>query len=162
MTVALSPSPWPIEAEQPADGPAVAALVLEVFGPGRFVKTAERLREGSTWVAGFVHRAQGRLTGSVRLWPIRVGDTPALFLGPITVAPDYRSGGLGGDLVGACIEQARIAGAGGILLVGDAAYFTRFGFVPAPDARLPGPVDQRRVLWLPIRQETASGAVSIA
>jgi len=162
MTVALSPSPWPIEAEQPADGPVVDALVLEVFGPGRFAKTAERLREGSTREAGFVHRIGGRLTGSVRLWPIRVGDTPALFLGPITVEPGSRSGGLGGDLVKACIDHARERAAGGILLVGDEAYFRRFGFVPAPDVQMPGPVDRRRVLWLPVTQETVSGAAIVA
>ncbi|MDP2117781.1 MAG: N-acetyltransferase, partial [Brevundimonas sp.] len=48
------------------------------------------------------------------------------------------------DLVQACVDHA---GGVGILLVGDLPYFGRFGFRPAPEVRLSGPVDQRRVLW---------------
>lgn len=135
-----------IDPEAPADAPAVEALVLAAFGPGRYAKTAERLREGAAAAAGFVARDGGRLVGSVRLWPIVVGGTPALFLGPIAVAADRRKGGLGGDLVQACLDFA--AGAElGILLVGDLPYFGRFGFEPAADVRLPGPADPRRILW---------------
>lgn len=138
------PAPLRIEIEGPADAAAVEALVLAAFGPGRFAKTAERLREKARVVAGFVAREDGRLVGSVRLWAITVGGVPALFLGPIAVSADSRCVGLGADLVQACIDHA---GDTGILLVGDLPYFGRFGFFPAPDAHLPGPVDQHRVLW---------------
>ncbi|MBA3050716.1 GNAT family N-acetyltransferase [Brevundimonas sp.] len=138
------PAPLRIETEAPADAAAVEGLVLAAFGPGRFAKTAERLRERARIAAGFVAREDGRVVGSVRLWAITVGGAPALFLGPIAVAPDCRRAGLGADLVQACIEQAAKTG---ILLVGDLPYFGRFGFRPAPEARLTGPVDQRRVLW---------------
>ncbi len=137
-----------IEAEIPADAEAVEALVIAAFGPGRFAKTAERLREGAVPAIGFVAREGERLVGSVRLWPIVVGETPALFLGPIAVDRDRRSAGLGAELVAACLEHARTHGAAGVLLAGDSAYFERFGFRPAPEAILPGPVDRRRVLWL--------------
>lgn len=136
-----------IEAETPADADGVEALVMAAFGPGRFAKTAERLREGSRPAAGFVVREQGRVIGSVRLWPITVGGAPMFFLGPIAVDSEERSVGLGADLVAACLTHAAMAGSG-VLLVGDRAYFERFGFGPAPDAALPGPVDRRRVLWL--------------
>lgn len=139
-----SPAPLRIETEAPADAAAVEGLVLAAFGPGRFAKTAERLRERARIAAGFVAREDGRVIGSVRLWAITVGGEPALFLGPIAVAPDSRRAGLGADLVQACVEHA---GDVGILLVGDLPYFGRFGFRPAPEARLAGPVDQRRVLW---------------
>ena len=141
LTTAIAP-------ERPEDEAAVEALVLAAFGPGRFAKTAERLREGSVPAAGFVAHEAGEVVGSVRLWPIRVGETPALFLGPIAVDANRRSAGLGAELVAACIDFARVSDTGGVLLVGDAAYFERFGFVAAPDAVLPGPVDRRRVLWL--------------
>ena len=137
-----------IDAETAADAGAVDALVLAAFGPGRFAKTAERLRERSAVAAGFVARDGDKVIGSVRLWSITVGQTPALFLGPITVASDSRKAGLGADLVEACVTFAREHGGPGILLVGDAPYFERFGFVSAPEAVLPGPVDRRRVLWL--------------
>ena len=138
------PAPLRIEIEAPADAAAVEGLVLAAFGPGRFAKTAERLRERARIAAGFVAREDGQIIGSVRLWAIRVGDEPALFLGPIAVSAASRRGGLGADLVQACVDHA---GDVGILLVGDLPYFGRFGFRPAPDVRLGGPVDQRRVLW---------------
>ncbi len=137
-------APWRIETEAAADTAAVEALVLAAFGPGRFAKTAERLRERARITAGFVAREDGRVIGSVRLWAITVGGAPALFLGPIAVTPGSRRAGLGADLVQASVEHA---GKTGILLVGDLPYFGRFGFRPAPDVRLSGPVDQRRVLW---------------
>ncbi len=141
------PAPLRIEIETPADSAAVEALVLAAFGPGRFAKTAERLRERAVVAAGFVAREDGRVIGSVRLWAITIGETPALFLGPIAVAADSRRAGLGADLVQACLDHAEGADAAGVLLVGDHPYFGRFGFGPAPEARLPGPVDQRRVMW---------------
>ena len=144
-TPALSAVPH-IDVETAADAAAVEALVLAAFGPGRFAKTAERLRERAPVATGFVAREGATLLGSVRLWSITIGGTPALFLGPIAVAADNRRAGLGAELVQACL--ARAAGAGrGVLLVGDAPYFARFGFVAAPDVRLTGPVDPRRVLW---------------
>ena len=139
-------TPVLIEAETPADAPAVEALVLAAFGPGRFAKTAERLRERAAVVAGFVARDGERLIGSVRLWSIAIDDAPALFLGPIAVAADNRRAGLGAELVQACLSRAEAAGRG-VLLVGDAPYFGRFGFTAAPEVRLPGPVDPRRLLW---------------
>nr|WP_316628427.1 N-acetyltransferase [uncultured Brevundimonas sp.] len=153
-----------IEAETPADAQGVETLVMAAFGPGRFAKTAERLREGSAPPAGFVAHAEGRVIGSVRLWPVTVAETPALFLGPIAVDAGRRSDGLGAELVAACLDHARtLAGqVGGVLLVGDRAYFERFGFIPAPDVILPGPVDRRRILWLTTGVPNVSGAVAIA
>jgi predicted N-acetyltransferase YhbS len=148
-----------IAPETPADAQPVEALVLDAFGPGRFAKTAERLRERATKIAGFSAWLDGRLVGSVRLWAVTVGQTDALFLGPIAVARDIRGGGIGADLVAACVAEARRLDVGGVLLVGDAPYFARFGFEAAPEAVLPGPADPRRVLWLPIREAAAVGAV---
>ncbi len=146
-----------VQAETPADASAVEALVLAAFGPGRFAKTAERLREQAGIEAGFVVRENGRIVGSVRLWRIAVGETPALFLGPIAVDVASRRAGLGADLVAACVDHAKRAGTAGVLLVGDPPYFSRFGFQAAPDARLPGPVDPRRVLWLPVTAQAPTG-----
>ena len=134
-------TPVLIEAEIPADAAAVEALVLAAFGPGRFAKTAERLRERAAVVAGFE-----ALLGSVRLWSIAIDGAPALFLGPIAVAADNRKAGVGADLVQACLAHAAETGLG-VLLVGDAPYFGRFGFTAASEVRLPGPVDPRRLLW---------------
>lgn len=144
-TTAHSPVPL-IEAEAATDAAAVEALVLAAFGPGRFAKTAERLRERASVAVGFVARDGDRLRGSVRLWSITIGDAPALFLGPIAVAADNRRAGLGAELVQACLDWAAQSGRG-VLLVGDAPYFGRFGFGTAEGVTLPGPVDPRRILW---------------
>lgn len=143
----------PIVSEATGDRFGVEALVAAAFGPGRFAKTAERLREGSTPLAGFVARDGQRVVGSVRLWPIRIGGEPAAFLGPIAVDARLRKGGLGARLVEQCLAEAQARGLRAVLLVGDAPYFGRFGFVRAEGARLPGPADPRRVL---IRTQTGA------
>ncbi len=148
-----------IKRETTADAAAVDALVIAAFGPGRFAKTAERLRERAPLTTGFCLYEGGRLIGSVRLWSIMAGEARSVFLGPIAVDKASRSTGLGGELVRACIEEAKTLGLDGILLVGDPPYFSRFGFVPAPDAVLPGPVDQRRVMWLPFTETASVGTV---
>ena len=137
-----------IRNEEPRDAQAVAALVERAFGPGRYAKAAERLREGNTprLDLSFVAEVEGRLAGSVRLWPIRIGGQPAMLLGPIAVDADQRGNGLGQALVEHACEAAKAAGEAAVLLVGDAPWFERTGFGHAPAAILPGPVDQRRVL----------------
>ena len=122
-------------------------MVLAAFGPGRFAKTAERLRERASVVAGFVARENGAVIGSVRLWAITIGDARALFLGPIAVEAGNRRGGLGAELVQACLAFAQTDDVAGVLLVGDAPYFERFGVRKVEDVVMPGPVDARRLLW---------------
>jgi predicted N-acetyltransferase YhbS len=145
--------------ETPFDAAAIARVVDRAFGPGRYAKTAERLREDSEPIAGLAARIGREVIGSVRLWPVTAGEVRAAFLGPIAVEAAWRSGKVGASLVEACIERARALGLSGVLLVGDAPYFGRFGFEVAPLAVLPGPVDQRRVLWLSLDGSTAEGGV---
>lgn len=146
-----APAPQPqsvtIDLETPFDRAAVDAIVDAAFGPGRFAKTAERLREGSQPLADctFVAREAGKVVGTVRLWPVVIDETAVAFLGPIAVQGGRRREGLGAQLVERACAAAEAAGLPGVLLVGDTPYFGRFGFVKA-DVRLPGPVDPRRVL----------------
>lgn len=143
--------------EAPDDAPLILDLTDRAFGPGRFAKAAERLREGNALISALSISAwRGEaLLGSVRMWPVRVGDGVSLFLGPIAVEAHERKHGIGATLVGMACDAARKAGWASVFLVGDAPYFGRMGFVPAPDVVMPGPVDQRRVLW----KALAEGAV---
>ena len=160
MSVQPVPSNLPtVEPETDADADQVAALVESAFGPGRYAKTAERVREAAVPACGFVLREEGRLIGSVRLWRIRIGQTPALFLGPIAVDARVRRVGMGAALVEAAMACAATEGMGGVLLVGDQPYFGRFGFAPVENVVLPGPVDPRRLLWRPISEGAPRGAV---
>jgi predicted N-acetyltransferase YhbS len=150
-----------LRAERPEDLPLVNALVDGAFGPGRFVKTAERLRERNTprRDLSLVAWAGGEAVGCVRMWPIHIGETPAVLLGPIAVDDAWRSRGLGAELVqGACAAADR-AGVEVVLLVGDEPYFGRFGFERVAPGRavLPGPVDGRRVMWRALRPGALDG-----
>jgi len=155
--------------ETPAMETAVTALIDRVFGPGRFAKVSERLREGNRLLGdcSFVAMRGGQPVGCVRLWPVTIGGAPVAFLGPLAVDPDERSAGLGQSLVEAACEAARAAGWKAVLLVGDAPYFTRAGFSAAQTAGvvMPGPVDQRRVLLKALVEggdEGLSGMVAVA
>ena len=136
-------------AEQPHDADAIEALLDHAFGPGRFTKVSERVREFAEFRPDMSLCAWdgGRLVGSVRMWKVHVGGQAAIFLGPLAVMADVRKFGTGGELVRQASALAAKAGYP-VLLVGDEPYFGRFGFsaAAASGVRLPGPVDQRRVL----------------
>jgi hypothetical protein len=130
---------------------AVETLYDEVFGPGRFAKTAERLREGNAKIAdaSFVAVDAEGVTGAVRVWPVTVGGKArAAFLGPIAVAERRRGNGVAFKLMERAIGVCREQGYAAVILVGDQEYYERFGFHPAGVGRfqLPGPVDQNRIL----------------
>jgi predicted N-acetyltransferase YhbS len=153
--------------EQPDDLDHILNLVDLAFGPGRKAKTAERLREHNQVLTNlsFVALQSGHIVGSVRMWPVVIGEVPAVFLGPIAVEDKLRSQGIGQELVERACNAASLAGWSSVLLVGDAPYFGRLGFSAelAQDVRLPGPVDQKRVLIKPLEDQIAplAGLVSI-
>ncbi|WP_333824537.1 GNAT family N-acetyltransferase [Pinisolibacter sp.] len=151
-----------IRPETPAEDAAIEALHEHAFGPGRFARTAFRLREGVACDPdlSLVALVDGRLAGSVKLTAIRIGDAPSLLLGPLAVDPDHGSRGLGRALVRAAVEKARALGHRSILLVGDAPYYGPLGFhhVKPTDVIMPGPVDTARVLLCELVEGAAAEA----
>ena len=157
-----------ISPERAADDAEALALIDRVFGPGRYAKSAERLREGASFVRelSFVAREGGVVVGSVRLWPVKIGERPALLLGPIAVDPDARNKGLGAALVERACEAAARSGHAVVVLVGDPPFFNRLGFeaLAAGAVFLPGPADPRRILvraLTPGALEGLAGAVTL-
>lgn len=155
--------------ERPDDAPLIEALIDRAFGPGRHAKAADRLREHNTLLADLSMTAWDgdRLAGSVRMWPVRIGGEPVVFLGPIAVEAVLRKHRIGQTLVELACEASAKAGWRAVLLVGDAPYFGRVGFdaAPAREVRMPGPVDQRRVLLKALVEggaEGLAGAVAAA
>jgi predicted N-acetyltransferase YhbS len=139
------------------DVPAIAKLHRDVFGPGRFARTAYRIRESGTSgtpvapVSPFCRVAVfgTRIIAAVRFAPITVGGRgDALLLGPLVVDPEYKGQGYGRQLVGESLEAAKASGIAIAVLVGDEPYYSRFGFKPVPPGhiQLPGPVNPQRVL----------------
>jgi predicted N-acetyltransferase YhbS len=146
------------------DEPAIEKLDERAFGPGRFAKTAYRLREGvpSDLSLSFVARVGTLLIGANRMTPILIGSSPALLLGPLTVESAFRSQGVGETLVKKSLDAARGAGHALVLLVGDLDYYGRLGFTPTPRGTIlmPGPVNPDRLLYCELRPaalSTASG-----
>lgn len=152
MTVE-STAPLPVltlQSERPQDGPLVDALIARAFGPGRFTKVSERVREFATFAPEMSVCAWSgdRLLGCARMWHVRVGGRRAMFLGPFAVELGERNAGFGARMITRACELAAAAGETHVVLVGDEPYFGRVGFATAPGRAvvLPGPVDQRRVL----------------
>src|SRR5512146_1936662 len=144
--------------ETPGDATAVERLLERTFGPGRYARTAYRLREGRGHLLAlsFTARVGSLLIGSVRLTPICIGDTPALLLGPLTVEPPFRARGVGGKLIERALQDAKAAGHTVVVLVGDEPFYGKSGFkrIPKGQVKMPGPVDPARLLVA----ELAAGA----
>ena len=136
--------------QTPADLPAIRKLEERAFGPGRFAKTAYRLREGvePDWSLSCLARIGGMLVGANTMTRIKIGGAPALLLGPLTVEEAFRARGLGEALAQKSLEAAKAAGHGLVLLVGDPPYYERMGFSRTPFGQIqfPGPVDPGRLL----------------
>lgn len=132
------------------DAEAIERLHERTFGPGRYAKTAYRLREqvAHRLDLSFTARIGTLLVGSVRLSPVRIGDAKALLLGPLTVEPAFRERGVGQALIGRALEEAAGQGERLAILVGDEPYYSRSGFrrIPPGRVKMPGPVDPARVL----------------
>lgn len=138
----------------PGDIHAISELHARVFGPGRFARSAYRVREGQRdgdSVSAFCRVAirGNRIIASVTFTEICVGGVPgALLLGPLAVDLEFAGQGFGRQLVAEGLEAAKEAGRTLVLLVGDAPYYGRFGFqvVPPGQITLPGPVNPARLL----------------
>jgi predicted N-acetyltransferase YhbS len=155
-----------IRPETAKDAQAIERLHERTFGPGRFVLSAYRLREhvGHLLDLSFTARIGTLMVGSVRQLPVRIGDTKALLLGPLTVEPPFRGRGVGRALLERAIADAKAKGHRLALLVGDEEYYSRVGFkrVPKGRATMPGPVDYNRLLIAELTEgafEGVSGAI---
>jgi predicted N-acetyltransferase YhbS len=132
------------------DTAAIERLHERTFGPGRYAKTAYRLREqvAHSRELSFTARTGTLLVGSVWLSPIRIGATKALLLGPLTIEPAFRERGVGQTLIERALKEAATKGHRLVILVGDELYYGKSGFkrVPVGRAVMPGPVDPARLL----------------
>ena len=151
MVSEAPPSDVTMRPVAPDDVAAIRDLHARAFGPGRFTRTAYRVREGTGDFSPFcrVCLLDGRLVAAVRFTPIVVGGgSGALLLGPLAVDPAFANRGHGRGLVAQALEDARSAGISLVVLVGDEPYYGKLGFRRIPFGRitLPGPVDHNRLL----------------
>jgi len=132
------------------DAAAIERLHERTFGPGRYARTAFRIREGigHDLSLSFTARIGTLLVGSVRLSPVRIGEYGALLLGPLTIEPPFRDRGIGLAMLQRALSVAKEKGHSLVILVGDEPYYARVGFkrVPRGRVKMPGPVDPARLL----------------
>jgi predicted N-acetyltransferase YhbS len=137
------------------DAVALSNLHRVVFGPGRFARTAYRVREGTGLASRFcrVMVIGDEIIAAIRFADITIGGRPgAVLLGPLAVAPDHANQGHGRALIAQGLAACAQAGIQLCLLVGDEPYYGRLGFkrIPHGQITLPGPVDPARLLALEI------------
>ncbi len=153
-----------IRAEILSDVAKRETLLNAAFGVKRFRKTSEKLRRGRLAAEGLAFSAvdaEGKLIGTVRLWDIIAGSAgPALLLGPLAVDCASQGQGVGAALMDHALNEAKRFGHTAVLLVGDAPYYSRFGFSEAftRSLHLPGPVERSRFLGLELVEGALDGA----
>ena len=134
-----------IRPETPADIPAIFALTEAAFrtaahsaGTEQFVVNA--LRRSGALAVSLVAELDGRVIGHVAVSPVTVSDGASSWygLGPISVSPEHQRTGIGSQLMHAVLQALRDRGGAGCMLVGDPAYYRRFGFRPEPGLVYPG------------------------
>lgn len=138
-----------LSTETPDDRWEVEALYDLCFAPGREALSSYRLRDDVPPVVGLSHVARdidGILAGAIRFWPVQIAAQTALLLGPVAVHPTRQGEGLGGELIETSLMQAVQSGWDRVMLVGDAPYYSRFGFQKLPGVIMPPPTNPERVL----------------
>jgi predicted N-acetyltransferase YhbS len=147
----MNRTPFTVRQQTAADQAAVDGINARAFGPGRYARSAYRLREGvqADPTLSFVACVGPLVVGSNTLTRIRCGETPALLLGPLAVEPAFQKGGIGEALILRTLQAAQESGHALVLLVGDLSYYSRCGFNRVPDGQITfcGPVDPERLLY---------------
>lgn len=168
MNLLLQTFTFPVGPELPEDAPARENLLDRAMGRRRKLKSSEKLRRGRLPAPGLAlcaHDGEGRLVGTVRLWDVFLGESGrrALLLGPLAVEPSLKGFGIGSALMREAIAEARRLGHKAILLVGDAAYYARFGFSAEKTGSLamPGPYERERFLALELEANALDGVSGV-
>jgi predicted N-acetyltransferase YhbS len=162
----MSSASFEIRLETGGDAPTLSELSAQAFGPGRFARSAYRVREGIPPVRtlSLCGELDGKLIGGIRFTAIRIGETEgAALLGPLVVDPAEKGKGYGRALVEEGLMRARAEGFALVILVGDMPYYARFGFKPVSPGQivLPGPVDPARLLALELVPGALAGVKGV-
>ena len=133
----------------------IDAVLDRAFGPDRHGRTAYHIRDGVDWLPALSFAAMDGadlLVGTIQVWPAALTDPqgrahPMLMVGPVAVVPERQGEGFGHALMAAYIGALDDGAPLPQVLIGDAPYYTRFGFTEAPRGwDCPGPFDPARLL----------------
>lgn len=154
---------YTLSTEQPSDWWEVEALYDTCFAPGRDMLSSYRLRDGVDPVRDLCLVARdedGILGAAIRYWPVQIGTASALLLGPVAVHPTRQGEGLGALVIGESLGRAHQIGWERVMLVGDAPYYSRFGFTKLSGMRMPPPTNPERILGLSLNDTDAWTGIS--
>ncbi|MEV4640266.1 N-acetyltransferase [Actinoplanes sp. NPDC049548] len=109
------------------------AVLTAAFETDAEARLVDALRDSAAWLPALsvVAEEDGRIVAHALLSRIAVGADPALALGPVAVLPAEQRRGLGAAVIRDVLRRAADAGERLVLVLGDPAYYRRFGFVPA-------------------------------
>jgi putative acetyltransferase len=164
-----SPTALHLRPEQPADYPALAALLRAAFlnhphgRPGEPVEPAllDALRQQGGLTLALTAEVGGQVVGHIAFSPVCINGASGAWygMGPLAVLPERQRQGIGSALVEEGLRQLRAIGAQGCVLVGEPDYYRRFGFAADPLLLLPG-VPPEYFLVCPLADEHPVGEVS--
>lgn len=134
-----------IRDEQPADIQDIEELTRAAFLNEEHSSHTEQfivnsLRKNGQLSISLVAVENDVIVGHVAISPVSIssGETGWYGLGPISVCPDKQGQGIGSLLMHASLDKLKQSGGKGCVLLGDPAYYSRFGFKSYPDLNLPG------------------------
>ncbi len=135
-----------IRAERQGDEAAIRALTAAAFADlpysdGSEPRIIDAMRDDGDLALSLVAETGGEILGHVAFSPVTLegGEDGWFGLGPVSVHPDRQRRGIGTRLIEAGIAELHLRGARGIVLVGDPAYYARFGFERDPRLAYPHP-----------------------
>ena len=134
-----------VRPEQTTEAGVIAALIAAAFAghphsDGSEPGIVDRLRRAGVLTISLVAVQEGRAVGHVAVSPVELSSGhPGWFgLGPVSVAPAHQRAGIGTALVHEALSLLRTRGASGCVVLGNPAYYGRFGFEPKSQLMLSG------------------------
>jgi len=154
-----------IRNENPADYEAISDVTRKAFLHHPFSRQTEQaiilaLRAAGVLTLSLVAEFEGRLVGHIAFSPVTLSDgTKNWFgVGPLSVAPELQKQGIGKALMIEGISKLKKLGAHGCALVGDPAYYPRFGFKNCPSLTYEG-IPPQYFFVLPFGSGEPSGII---
>lgn len=131
------------------------AFATMAYSDGDEQELIGRFRDAGVLALSLVAELDGRIVGQITLTPAQAADGRAGWyaIGPVAVEPDLKHQGIGSALIGSAIDWLNAQSAAGCVLVGNPAYYGRFGFRLFPELAPPGqPAQYYQILPLAVSE----------